>query len=754
MRKGIKYILLLLTMLLILGSLFACNNNKDPSDGGESDSMIGETPTEGQETPTDSEETEKYRYSLADFSVVRPQGSNTVLNDAMGRFYEYLVSLGNEDPTVTDDYGLAADSNRKEILLGLTNQPESEEAKKLLSHAMKYAIVFHENKIVIVATSDFALSEAVDVFYEEYLSTAENGVLSVEKGHSVVEKADVQEVTLYQNNKIRYNIVLPSKAGDGDEEIAALIEERLEQYTGNYPDRVYAGMTTYNENTYSILIGDVGYPECEQAYAGLERNEYAVRVVGNKLIVAGHYAMTRKYACEILLREMKDVVDAASKEMTLYVTKQWKGENTRFLWDFPEFTEGVNELEIDNENQTLMFSYTGVKKAEFTAYCQKIVADGYTLWQENQIVENLFRTYRDGKKELCLSFYPKQSGGTMHLFADEHKATAMIPDASQDYEKVTEATLHVMSLHYDHRGDYHGRYDGHGMNYVITLEDGRYIVMDGGYSSNAGSRDDERIYNYLVEHNRRKDGKVIIAAWFMSHPHGDHCGAFESFVSKYHDKVTLEYFIANPNSLSMASDGSWYFKVLPGLLTQMNAPLIKPHTGQIVTFCNTELEVVFTHENLYPGYIEDSNNTSTVIRLRQNGYTALFTGDASVAACDKMVKLYGDELKSDIFQVNHHGHSGGTWALYDAATRGDSYVLWTCAKDTFYYRTLGYRVEGKTIASSGILKPNRDLALKVGFENCFYADGVVEQIIFPLNGEITFVGERDYTQDPTTLPRP
>ena len=80
--------------------------------------------------------------------------------------------------------------------------------------------------------------------------------------------------------------------------------------------------------------------------------------------------------------------------------------------------------------------------------------------------------------------------------------------------------------------------------------------------------------------------------------------------------------------------------------------------------------------------------------------------------------------------------------------------MWTCSKEAFYYRTLGYNVSGKTVMAVNMFTPNRNLALKVGFENCFYADGVVEQITFPLNGEITISETRDVTKDPTTQPQP
>ena len=753
MKKVIRYILLLLTVLLILSSVISCNKGEEPVNGEPSESEDpSDTSNGGDSTNTDGGEgsAQVYRYALAEFSVVRPRSTNTAVNDAVSRLYEYLDALGNGEPTLTDDYGLSADASRKEILVGLTNQPESEEAKKLLSHEMEYAIVFHENKIVVTATTELALSDAMDALFYGYLDEAEDGILEVEAGLSVVEKADVQEVSLYKNGELRYNIVLPSNAGKADEEIAARLTNQIENYTGALAETIYATKTNYRKSTYSILIGDVGYPECEQAYMGLGQSEYAVRVVGNKIVLAGHFSMTREYACELLIQEMNKSMNTEKKTMTLYVPDYWQGAEDRFFFDFPQFTDGREELFIDNENQTLMLGYVQVTASEFAAYCQKLVSVGYVLWQKNEIGENLFRTYRNGEKELCLSYYPSEDNGTMHLFADEHKETARIPDAASDYEKVREMTLYNISFDYSQKSIE----DGYGMCYVIALEDGRYVIMDGGHNASSGSRADDRLYQCLAENNEHPSGRIVIAAWFMSHPHGDHHGAFESFVSKYGKDVTLECFVANPYSEKMNTEGSWFTYTMPRLLLQMNAPLVKPHTGQILTFCNTKFEVVFTHENLYPKTNFGANNASTVLRMYQNGHTALFTADASGAASELMIELYGDTLKSDIFQVNHHGHSGGRWELYDAATYEDSYVLWTCPEEYFYYRTLGEFIEGKSSISTGVLKPNRDLALKVGFDRNFYAEGIVEEFTFPTDGKVTVSEERDHTKDPKTYSLP
>ena len=583
---------------------------------------------------------------------------------------------------------------------------------------------------------------------------SETTVVSVEESSdSLTDTETVSEGVsiVHIDRAASYCVVIPAGANDTEQRLAVCIADKIETITGESPEITYDDVMAYRENANCILIGAVDYPEVKAVLGELSREQYGIRYVGSKLVVAGHTERTLEMAGELFLEMMDISANSDTESIVLYVSDEWIEKETTMLLNFPDCKYGTKQVDIDNENGTLMLSYMGVKAEEFDSYRGEVEALGYDLWQSNEIVENRFATYRSEEGEIHLSYYPALSGGTMHIFTNGFRATSPIPDA-EPYEKITEAALYNISFDYSNKSVE----DGYGMCYVVELEDGRFIVMDGGNYESSGSHAHERIYRCLSENNKRADGRIIIAAWFISHPHVDHYGAVESFFNHYTNDVTLEYVIANPYSTEMTTDGAshWMLTTLPSILTKTRAKLIKPHAGQVLTFCNTELEVMFTHENLYPAKLNDANNASTVLRMHQNEHTALFTGDICTSACNRMVKLYGEAMKSEIFQVNHHGHSGGTWGLYEMATYEDSYVLWTCPEEFFYYRTLGTFVEGKSIVDKSMLQINRDLALKVGFHRNFYAEGAVEKFLFPKDGKITLVGERDVTLDPTTYTLP
>ena len=57
-------------------------------------------------------------------------------------------------------------------------------------------------------------------------------------------------------------------------------------------------------------------------------------------------------------------------------------------------------------------------------------------------------------------------------------------------------------------------------------------------------------------------------------------------------------------------------------------------------------------------------------------------GDASTTASARMVKTYGDYLKSDMVQIAHHGYEGGTSSLY--SNIGATVNIWPVGRGALY----------------------------------------------------------------------
>ncbi len=168
-------------------------------------------------------------------------------------------------------------------------------------------------------------------------------------------------------------------------------------------------------------------------------------------------------------------------------------------------------------------------------------------------------------------------------------------------------------------------------------------------------------------------------------------GCFKQFAKDYGKQVQVSYLITNalPDSVKPTAEAnntdlsraeSWCGSFAG------KTSIIKMHAGQSAWFCNTELQMLFTHETLHPAKVRYLNETSTVFMLRVNGQKILITADCELQETDALVKLWGDELKADIYQINHHGYSGVTTGLIQAVN--PAVALWPTSETTAAKRRL------------------------------------------------------------------
>ena len=78
-----------------------------------------------------------------------------------------------------------------------------------------------------------------------------------------------------------------------------------------------------------------------------------------------------------------------------------------------------------------------------------------------------------------------------------------------------------------------------GMAYIIRLYDGSFVIIDG----NIGEYDEPDHIMELLEKQNVTGEKVRIAAWFITHAHGDHYLGFINFCRKFGDRITIERVI-------------------------------------------------------------------------------------------------------------------------------------------------------------------------------------------------------------------
>ncbi len=318
-----------------------------------------------------------------------------------------------------------------------------------------------------------------------------------------------------------------------------------------------------------------------------------------------------------------------------------------------EVTKGLVLDDGEFSEEMYRTRVTNTSRAEYDAYRQKLVDNGFVLYSENTINSSHYATYK-GKKTSVHVYYREQFKEARVLRAPVERMVDYLLEPVAD-EVVTTPSVALMSV------ACYGLYQGdNGAGFVFTMPDGSYVIIDGGYGV-----DTDTLYRYLRANNKRADGEILIRAWMITHYHEDHYGNFVNFAKSYAKAVKLEYFVANFDGGEQCispQDRERVNSVVPGF---EGVKYIVPQVGQVMYFGETKFEFLHTQERLYPNYRRsDANDHSLVAKVTFRGKTFMMMGDAYpiISGIDAE---YGSYLKSDFVQAPHHGMGGTSNRFYD-----------------------------------------------------------------------------------------
>ena len=279
-----------------------------------------------------------------------------------------------------------------------------------------------------------------------------------------------------------------------------------------------------------------------------------------------------------------------------------------------------------------------------------------------------------------------------------------------EYEKIADVTVTQMMLDY-----LSGSF---GMCYIITLEDGSFVIFDGGHvpTNNGYPRtyDYVRLFTLLQQLNKRPDGQIVITAWYMTHEHSDHFNVFYWFCKEYGDKVTIKAYAACPCSDIVAYNAkNPEFHTTGGRLAQAaqwvgGFDIVTLQTGDDFTLGGVRFEILYTVDDLFPDRLHYFNDSSFVCKMSYSGQGIMWLGDICAAPSEMLCKRYTpDYLKCDFVQMAHHGLNGARWDLYEAI---DAKVLLWSLWNTLALKQLAddadISVEHIAIAQRLLLKEN------------------------------------------------
>ncbi len=203
-----------------------------------------------------------------------------------------------------------------------------------------------------------------------------------------------------------------------------------------------------------------------------------------------------------------------------------------------------------------------------------------------------------------------------------------------------------------------------GMCYsLVNRADGTLILVDGGNPGNA-----DRVRRIIDENGGR------VAAWFLTHYHDDHIGAFNALYGKYRDRIGTIY--VNPldwdtfEPIARDWDTPEAFR---SFLDQTAG------ADNVVTlYRNDELDIDGIHIRVFNAFDDHvrelsgdwANDSSLVMKFSFSEDSLLIMGDLSrggVSLGQYLLDAYGAEaLHADYIQAGHHGNWGQPIGFYAA----------------------------------------------------------------------------------------
>lgn len=459
---------------------------------------------------------------------------------------------------------------------------------------------------------------------------------------------------ILSNGEYKLNVVVSDTSSKAEELVYKKLREALKSVTGVntvYTSDLIAPGNTRSPNEKAILVGNTNYTESEEISSKLSYGKYSITITDHKIVFS---FSSQEEGNELVTLFQKAI--QKNENGDFWIDREFTVSKQKLLQlqDLPKYPANTNSL-VDCNDSTAMVVTEKTTVEDFLGYCSTLETRGYTLYTSRDNVNgNYFRTYTKGN--LAYTVYYNQSTKAARIIAGPLDD---IPTKEVD----TTPETHSPSLTLLSQGS---RLDN-GLGIVYLLPNGKFLIFDGGNVTST------RLAEALQALAPNKN-EIVVAAWFISHPHGDHQ---QSIISVLRDRknIKIESVLYNYttslqyNNITTGSDGGGSAQNLQSSLTKYldsSTKIIKPHTGQIYNYGSAEVEILYTVEDVLPQTLDYLNTSSLVIRVRIGDHSHLILADTTHVSGDIMRNMYGSHLESEMVQLAHHGTHPGNPSLYEA----------------------------------------------------------------------------------------
>ena len=446
-------------------------------------------------------------------------------------------------------------------------------------------------------------------------------------------------------------VVSSDTANEAERSVAAKLRSALKSITNKTlsPSTDFlAKGESFDSNAYEILIGKTKHEESISVYNDVAYNSYGIRVVGNKMVF---FFSTTAEGEELISLFTSSIKTEANGALWISKAISTSKSSSVHLLNIPKYpSNSLSTVYCDGDTTMVVAKNTDLTR--FNEYCATLTENGYTEYSTREVANNYFKAYTKGNK-MVYTYFSKGTGQARVIVGPLKDLPSKEIDPTP--ETVTPTLSFVAQ----------SESTGNGLALIYQLPNGKFIIVDGGYYLS------DKIYKKLCE-LQPDTRKIIIAAWFVSHPHQDHQETLENFIVQHGTEITIENIFFNyvepeyydnltaddQKGVESAKEGKSVSRLNEFIRTKLprSTNVIKPHTGQVYKFGESaEVEIIWTIEDYLPTALDRINTSSMIIRVNVAGTSTMVLADSTGYTNNIMLAMYDSYMKSDIVTLAHHG---------------------------------------------------------------------------------------------------
>ena len=472
---------------------------------------------------------------------------------------------------------------------------------------------------------------------------------------------------IFKDGEYVARVIMSDTATDSEKAVYSKLRTSLGNKTkskvSSYTDYLKSG-ESYNKEEFVILVGKTNYQASSWIYGRTKADTYGMQVIdGNRLVI---YFSTESEGLKLVNEFIAKLETDGEGYFWIDADVNVKKTTNFKLEKIPNYSSSTQT--VDCGDDTTMLYAKNTNYTAYDEYCKTLKSNGYTEYSKRDDVNgNYYRIYTKGT--MALNVYFTKSSSSVRIIAGPLDD---IPtkDVDRTPEKNKKPSVTMLAQ---------GEDTDCGLGLIIHLANGKFIIFDGGFSLY------DQLYKKLMDIAPKGD-RIVIAAWFVSHPHYDHQDAVTYFIQKHASSVDVENIFYNYGTsdyyknATEEGNSTGLESVTDGLDSLVNSSfgrttrIIKPHTGQVYNFGSASAEILYTVEDVMPSKLDYVNSSSLVVRFKVGDQTILALADATHTVSTILQNTYGSYLKSDIVQLAHHGTYPGHKSLYTKINA--SVLLW------------------------------------------------------------------------------